>query len=67
MLPADKEALKPYVFYFNNCVVSTVVIADAGEDLLDREIRRIRWTMMKASRKKPIAVKQRRSSKRKTT
>ena len=42
-------------------------IVDAREDLLDRAIRLIRRIIMKVSRKKPAAVKQRRSSKRKTT
>ena len=67
MLLAEEEALKPYVFYFNNCFVSTFFIADAGKNLLDREIELIRRIMMKVSQKKLVAVKQRRSSKRKTT
>ena len=35
-------ALKPYVFYSNNCFVSTGFIADARENLLDREIELMR-------------------------
>ena len=36
MFPHEKKAFRLYVFYFNNCFVSTGFIADAGEDLLDR-------------------------------
>ena len=32
MLPEEKEALKPYVFYFNNYFVSTGFISYAGGD-----------------------------------
>ena len=51
-------------FFF---LVSTGFIADAGENLLDREIELIRRIIMKVSQKKLAVVKQRRSSKRKTT
>ena len=67
MFPEEKKAMRPYVFYFNNCFVSIGFIADAGEDLLDREIRLIRRIMMKVSQKKTTTVKQRRSGKKKTT
>ena len=33
MLPKEEEALKPYVFYFNNCFVSASFVADAWENL----------------------------------
>ena len=67
MLPAVEGALKPYVFYSNNCFVSIGFIADAEGNILDQEIELIRRMMMKVSRKRPAAVKQRRSRKRKTT
>ena len=51
MLLEKKEALRPYVFYFNNCFVSTGFIADARENLIDREIALIRRIMMKISQK----------------
>ena len=47
--------------------MSTFFIVDAGEDLLDKEIRLIRRIMMKVSQKQTSVIKQRRSSKRKTT
>jgi len=49
MFPKEKEALRPYVFYFNNCFVSTGFIAYAGGDLLNIEIELIRRIMMKVS------------------
>jgi len=67
MLEKEYKALKPYIFYSNNCFVSTGLIEDAGENLLDKEIELMRQMMMKEFRKRPAAVKQRRSSKRKTT
>ena len=67
MLLAAEGALKPYVFYSNNCFVSTGFIADAGGNILEREIELIRRMMMKVSRKRPVAVKKRRINKRKTT
>ena len=67
MLPEEKEALSPYVFYFNNCFVSTGFIAYAGEDILNIEIELIRRIMMKVSKRQPVIVKQRKRSKRKTT
>ena len=33
MFPKEKEALRPYVFDFTNCFVSTGFIANAGENL----------------------------------
>ena len=47
--------------------MTTGVIVDARENLLDREIELVRRIMMEVSQKKPATVKQRRSSKRKTT
>jgi len=47
--------------------VSTCIIEDVGENLLDKEIELMRRMMMKVSWKKPAAVKQKESSKRKTT
>ena len=64
---APEEALKPYIFYSNNCFVSTGLTGDAGENLLDKEIEVMRPMMVKQSRKRPAAVKQKRSRKRKTT
>ena len=66
-LTATEEALKPYGFYSNNCFVSTGLTKEAGENLLDKEIEMMRRMMMKESRKRPAAVKQWKSSKRKTT
>ena len=65
MLPEEKEALRPYIFYFNNCFVSIGFIANAGENLLDREIELIRQIMMKVSQRKTATVKQRKINKRK--
>ena len=67
MLPKKEEALRPYIFYSNNCFVSTGLTEEAGENLLDKEIEMMRWMMMKEFRKRPAALKQKRSSKRKTT
>lgn len=64
---AAKEALKPSIFYSNNCFVSAGFIEDAGENLLDREIEMMKQMMMKKSRKRPATMKQRRSNKGKTT
>lgn len=61
-----EEALMPYDFYSNNFFVSTGLNEDAGKNLLDKEIEMIRQMMMKEFWKKPVAVKQRRSSRRKT-
>ena len=33
MLPKEEEALRPYVFHFNNCFVSAGFVADARENL----------------------------------
>lgn len=33
MLPKEEEALRPYVFHFNNCFVSGGFVVDAGENL----------------------------------
>ena len=33
MLPEEEEALRPYVFYFNNCFVSAGLVANAGGNL----------------------------------
>jgi len=33
VLPKEEEALKPYVFYFNNYFVSASLVADAGGNL----------------------------------
>lgn len=33
MFPKEKEALRPYVFYFNNCFVSAGLVVDAGKKL----------------------------------
>ena len=33
MLPKEKEVLRPYDFYFNNCFVSADFVANAGETL----------------------------------
>lgn len=57
----------PYIFYSNNCCVSTGLIEDAGENLLDKEIKLMRWMMMKESRRRLAEIKQKGSSKRKTT
>lgn len=67
MLAEGSKAVMPYIFYSNNCFVSTGLIEDAGENLLDKEIELMRQIMMKVSWKRPTTVKQRRSSKRKTT
>jgi len=41
-LIAAEEALKPYVFYSNNCFVSIGFIEYAGENLVDKEIELMR-------------------------
>ena len=66
MLPKEKQALRPYDFYFNNCFLSTGFIAYAQEDLLNIEIELIRRIMMKVSQKQTVAVKRIRCNKRKT-
>ena len=53
---AAEEALMPYVFYSNNCFVSTGFIEDAGENMLDREIEMMRRMMMEVSWNRPAAV-----------
>lgn len=63
---ATEEALRPYIFYSNNCFVSTGLTEEVGENLLDKEIEMMRRMMMKEFRKRPAAVKQKRSSERKT-
>lgn len=63
---AAEEALKPYDFYSNNCFVSTGLTEEAGESLLDKEIKMMMRRMMKESWKRPTPVKQNSSSKRKT-
>lgn len=47
---AAKEALKPYDFYSNNCFVSTGLTEEAGESLLDKEIKMMMRRMVKESR-----------------
>lgn len=44
---AAEEALKPYDFYSNNCFVSTSLTEEAGESLLDKEIKMMMRRMMK--------------------
>ena len=56
----------PYIFYSNNCFVSTGLTEEARENLLDKEIEMMRRKMMKEFRKRPATVKQKRSNKRKT-
>jgi len=59
-----EEALKPYIFYSNNCFVSTGLTEEAGESLLDREIEMMMRRMMEESWKRLAPVKQKRRSNR---
>jgi len=33
VLPKEEEALRPYVFYFHNCLLSVGLVADVGGNL----------------------------------
>ena len=42
MLAEGSKALMPYIFYSNNCFVSTGLNEDAGKNMLDKEIELMR-------------------------